>query len=173
MKSSNIKYILGSIAFILIQVSILKNVVLFDVAFCFLYVIILLGIPLSVGRVWQLIIGFGVGLTIDIFYNSMGIHAAAGLLLTFIRPVFLQYNFPRTPDPISTPTVKNTGLSWYLGYSFFLVFLHHCVIFFIEASNKSLFFLTLYKILASTIFTVLIIIIVQYLTVSGRKERLL
>ncbi|MCX2744526.1 Rod shape-determining protein MreD [Mangrovivirga sp. M17] len=164
---------MGSLLIILIQITILKNIVLFDVAFCFLYVAILLNIPFTVGRVWQLVIGFLVGLLIDVFYNSIGIHASACLLLTFVRPIYLQYNFPRTPDPINIPNVKNTGFSWYLGYSFFLVFLHQCVIFFVEASNKSLFFLTLYKVFASTIFTVLVILIVQYLTVSGRKERLL
>ncbi|MBC7921066.1 MAG: hypothetical protein H7Z75_08225 [Ferruginibacter sp.] len=54
------------------------------------------------------------------------------------------------------------GPPWFLSYALVLVFIHHAFLFFLEAANPSLFWPALFKTMASTTFTTLVIVIVQY-----------
>ena len=86
MDSRNIPYqIIIFLAYVAIQVLFVRNLVLFDTAFCFVYVAFLLLIPLETGPLILMLLGFLTGFVIDIFYDSLGIHSAACVLLTFIQ----------------------------------------------------------------------------------------
>ena len=76
----------------LFQVLVLKYMVLFGVGFCFLYLMALLFLPLEMGFAGAMITGLVLGLTVDIFYNTTGIHAAASVFIMFIRPYWMAIN---------------------------------------------------------------------------------
>jgi hypothetical protein len=156
---------LNFIVFILVQTLIFKNTVLFGVSFAFLYVAFLLFLSFETTAVYLLLAGFFTGFVIDIFYDSLGVHTAACVLMMFARQFWIKSIIPRGGYEIgSTPTIASLGLQWFTIYSLPLIFIHHFLLFYIEAGGfKGLFFFTLSKVLASMVFTYFTVILYQYL----------
>lgn len=159
------------VVYLVLQVVIMQNVVLFDVAFCFLYVGFLLMLPFDSGPVRLMLLGLLMGLAVDIFYNSFGIHAAASVFIMYLRPYLVSVLAPRGGyEPGMTPKLKVMGLEWFTVYSLILIFLHHLVLFFVEAGGFGMLGYTLLKTAASTVFTFVVILIIQYLFYSSKRS---
>ena len=157
--------------YVLIQVLLLRNFVLFDKAFCFLYIAYLLVLPVETGVLSLMTIGFLLGISIDIFYDSLGIHAAAGVFIMFIRNYWLNMLTPQGGyDSGTSPIIRENGLRWFSIYALPLIFLHHCVLFFTESAGFGLFGFTLSKAFFSTWFTFAVILITQYLFYNKRRS---
>lgn len=164
MSRLGITQIISFILLLTLQVVFLKNVVLFHTAFCFLYISFILLLPIDMNRLILLGVGFGMGLMVDIFYESLGMHAFACVLIMFMRNYYLNMLTPQGGyDSNVRPTLATNGLQWFLVYVTPLVFLHHVVLFFLEAGGFTIFWLTLWKAFASTIFTTFMIVVVQFL----------
>jgi len=158
------------LVYVLVQVAIFENIVLFNKAFCFLYIAFLLVLPLELGRITLMLIGFVTGISVDIFYDSLGIHTAASVLIMYLRPHWLNLITPRGGyENLSIPTLKSVGLDWFSTYAFPLVLIHSFALFYIEAGGFHMFFYTFLKVLFSSVLTFTIIIITQYLFYSGRR----
>ena len=156
--------ILRFIGYIGAQVVLLKDLVVFNSAFCFVYLGFLLFLPLDLGRPAMMLIGFLVGISVDIFYDSLGIHAAASVLLGFLRPTWVNFLTPQGGyDSGVSPRLNKMGFGWFFAYASLLIFVHHIAIFYIEAGGFSLFFFTLVKVFFSTVFTFLVLFLIQLL----------
>lgn len=171
MNNRTIIFQIGSfIAYILIQVIFLRNVVLFDRAFCFIYIGFLLYLPVETNRPLLMGLGFLTGFIVDIFYDSLGIHAAACVLIMFVRNPWLNLLTPQGGfDPGVIPSMRLNGLRWFIMYSAPLIVLHHFALFFIEAAGFTMFGFTLTKVLLSSLFTLVAIIIAQVLFYTTRR----
>ena len=165
MNNQNIPgLVISFFLYLLIQVTLVRNMVLFDVAFCYVYIAFLLLIPFEIGPVVLMIIAFFGGLLIDIFYDTLGIHAAACVLIAFLRPYWTKTVPPRGGYEMGMrPTIKVMGAGWFLTFTLPLIFIHHSVLFFVEAGGLHLFGFTIVKVISSTILTFLVIVIFQYL----------
>lgn len=120
-------------------------------------------LPFETPKVLSLIIAFLLGIAIDMFYDTMGMHAAASVFMAFARPGVLKIFSPRDGYENETkPTIKYLGISWFLSYSSTLIVLHHLVLFYTEIFNFSEFFSTLLRVIISSIFTLLLVVISQY-----------
>jgi hypothetical protein len=151
------------------QVLILKNIVLFNTAFCFLYVAYLFFLPVDSNPLLLMLAGFLLGLTVDVFYDSLGLHAFACVFVMYTRNYWLSSITPQGGYDINdTPSISAHGMQWFLVYTIPLVFMHHAVLFYIEAGGFGMFWFTLWKVITSTIFTTVVTLIVQYLFPSGR-----
>ena len=64
-----------------LQILIVRNLVLFDYGFCFLYVACILLMPAEINQTALLLLAFLTGVIVDTFYNTLGIHAAATVLM--------------------------------------------------------------------------------------------
>jgi hypothetical protein len=169
MSRISIIQIISFFIYLLYQVLILKNIVLFNTAFCFLYVAYLLFLPVEANPVFLMFVGFLMGFAIDIFYDSPGLHAFACVLVMYVRNYWLASITPQGGyDSSSTPSIAINGIQWFLMYTVPLVFLHHAVLFFVEAGGFGMFWFTMWKIITSTLFTTLVTVIVQFLFPSGR-----
>ena len=152
------------ISYVGIQVILLKNLVVFDVAFCFVYIGFLLFLPLDTSRPLLMIIGFFLGLTIDIFYDSLGIHAAACVLIGALRPLWVKFLTPQGGYDLGiSPGLVQMRYGWFTAYALILILVHHITIFYVEAGGFSMFFFTLVKVISTAIFTFLVIILFQLL----------
>lgn len=171
MNSKNlIIQVLYFILYIFLQIMFMKNVVLFDKAFCFIYIGFLLLLPFETGTVLLLIIGFFVGLCVDVFYDSLGIHIAASVLMVYIRPYWINLITPRGGYEVGMePTLKLMKFEWFATYALPLIFIHHFALFYIETGGFSLFFFTFVKVVASVLFTFTAIVLLQYLFYSSRR----
>lgn len=154
----------------LVQGLILQNVVAFDMAFCFAYVAFLLCLPVDLNILVLLGLGFVTGLNVDIFYDSIGMHAAASVFIMFVRNYWLNMITPQGGYDVGTiPSISLNGWQWFVGYTVPLLFAHHAVLLFIESSSFSLFGFTLAKVILSTIFSTIAIIIIQYLFYRSKR----
>lgn len=170
MIRSGIVHIVLFFVYVLIQVMLLKNLVLFDSAFCFLYVSFILLLPFELSTTLTILVGFLLGFTIDIFYSSIGIHAFATVLMSYLRNYWLSVITPQGGYDIgNSPTIATNGVQWFLVYAIPLVFIHHFVLFFLEASGFDMFWFTMLKIMGSLLFTMTVIVFLQFLVPQRRK----
>lgn len=169
MTRDKIIQVISFFIYLLYQVLILKNIVLFNTAFCFLYVAYLFFLPVDTNNLVLMIVGLLMGICIDMFYDSIGLHAAACVFVMYVRNYYLSAITPQGGyDSSATPSIATNGIQWFLIYTFPLVFLHHAVLFYIEAGGFDMFWFTLWKIITSAIFTTVVTVIVQFLFPSGR-----
>jgi hypothetical protein len=170
MNRSIIANVFSFIFYLLVQVLILKNLALFNVAFCFLYVLFLLALPVATNSLLLMAIAFLMGIGIDTFYDSLGLHAFAMVLIAYLRNYWLAIITPQTGyDTETSPLLETNGVQWFLVYATPLIFLHHFALFFLEAASFNLFWNTLLKVLSSTLFTLIAILIVQLITGSRKS----
>ncbi|MBN3521464.1 rod shape-determining protein MreD [Algoriphagus lutimaris] len=154
----------------LVQILFLKNLALFGIAFCFLYLVGILSLPFQIREIPLLLISFGVGLTIDVFYDTLGLHASAATLLAFLRPLWLKIIRPNGGyDDSTQPTLQEMGLGWFISYSLPLTFAFCLLFFTADQWGSGAFLGILNKSLFSSIFTVLLAIIVQLLFFKRRR----
>lgn len=165
-----LNYSLSFLIYFLVQVFILKDLVLFGYAFSFLYVFFLLNLPHEVPTIPLLLIGFSLGLLIDLFYDSFGIHAASTVFLAFVRNSWIKIIMPTGGyDDNVPPTLLNMGLAWYIFYSIPLILIHHFMFFYIDSLGTHLYFPLVTRILSSMIFTFLLGSIVQAIFYKKQK----
>lgn len=154
-----------------IQVLVLNNIQLGGFINPFLYVLFLLTLPVNIPKVMLLIVAMGCGLVIDMFQNTVGMHASACLVLAYVRPGWLKIIAPRDGyDTDAVPSIRQFSFGWFLAYSALLVFVHHFALFFIEVFRLSEFWNTLLRIVLSSAVTLLLIIIVQFLTYRPERK---
>jgi hypothetical protein len=111
-----------------------------------------------------LLIGFALGLIIDIFYDSLGVHASACVFTAFIRPLLLQLIEPRGGYPINvSPTKFHFGTRWFLLYSGIALFLHLLFYFSIEVFTFVYFLEIWLKTIFSFIFSFLTVLLYIFL----------
>lgn len=165
-----ISILLTGFLYLVFQVLVLKNLVLFGTAFCFLYVSYIVLLPLDLKTIPTLLISFFLGMGVDIFYDTLGIHTAALLVVGFVRHRWLVVLVPTGGyDDDLQPSLLNMGLGWFLSYSIPLVLIHHTLFFYIESLGTDLFFTSLQKVIASAIFVIVMSIIVQLLLYRRRR----
>lgn len=158
--------------YVLMQVLLVSRLVLFERGWCFLYLGFLLFLPLATPIVVQLLLGFALGLTLDIFDDTGGLHAAAAVLLAFLRPWVLRLLTPRDGyDAQDSVNVHQMGWQWFGVYLSLLVFLHHLAFFLLQLGSFRYFGLTLGKIGLSWLFSCLALLIVQLLFFPVRRGR--
>src|ERR1700758_5472431 len=108
-----LKNILRIIVFILVQVSIIKHLDLGSFINPFLYVICILMLPINMNKGWVVLTAFAVGLIVDMFYNTMGMNAAACVFMAYSRPWVLSIYAPNGEYEItSKPNIQSMGLTW-------------------------------------------------------------
>lgn len=171
MNRGVVSYIFFFIIYLAAQILFVRNLVLMNFAFCYIYVAFLLLMPLEINPIFYMLIGFATGIITDYFYNTMGIHTAACILITYLRPFILRFLTPRGGyEQGVEPTLKSMGFEWFIVYSAIFILIHHLALFYIEASEFSLFFFTFGKVIMSTIFTLVILVVTQYLFYYPRKS---
>ncbi len=161
---------LNFIVYLVLQILIVRNLVLFEVSFCYLYVGFLLLLPFETSAMLCMVLGFAVGLVVDIFYNTFGMHAAACVFVMYVRQYWIGSIMPRGGyDAGVTPSPRALGLRWFITYAFPLTLLHHLLLFFIEIGSFDLFYFTFVKALASTVFTLVMVVVIDYILQSSRR----
>lgn len=161
------------ILLVLLQGLILNEVNLWHgTAIPYLYVLFLLMLPLETPRWLELILGLLLGLTIDMFTNTLGLHASACVVLAYVRPLYLNAIAPRDGYEFGQrPGIQDFGLSWFIKYAGVLILIHHLWLFYVEIYSFKGFFNTLLRVLASSALTLILSIIGQYLIMTKKSAR--
>jgi cell shape-determining protein MreD len=166
-----IRNIFRFITLVLVQVLIIKNIELGRFINPFIYVLFLIILPFETPKWALLFIAFFLGITIDMFYDTAGLHAAACVFMGYIRPGVLKLFSPRDGYESGTqPTVQYLGVPWFLSYAGILVLAHHLILFYMEIFRFSEFFSTFLRVIISSVFTMILIVVIQYLF-NRKKEQ--
>jgi len=151
-----------------IQIILLRNLSFYNLATPFVYVLFLLLLPFGMPNILLYLIAFGTGLSMDAFYDTLGVHAAACVTLVFVRIQFISISVNRDGFDEPEPTLGNMGFKWFSLYSLLCIFSHHLVLFLLEAFKISELSYTLMRCLTSGIFTWFIIILIEFLFYNRR-----
>lgn len=159
------------IGVVLLQVLILNNVQLSGYINPYFYVLFILLLPIEIPSLALLLLGFVLGLSIDIFSHTIGMHTAASVFLAFCRPYVLKFMAPREGYDFGlTPGIRDFGLVWFASYTSILVVFHHTAYFFLEMYRITDFFDTLARVLLSAVFTIILVLLAQYISYKDKRE---
>ncbi len=155
MNTQTLFKVIGTVLlYLFLQVFIVRNLVFFEVAFCFVYISIILFLPSNTPVSVVLLIAFLTGLSVDMFYNTAGMHASASLLLAFLRSYIIKVLFPtKGLDTELVISLDGMGMERFIRYIVILTFIHHLYLFFLEAGSLNYFLNTSLKVVASVMFT--------------------
>ena len=160
---SRIKYPVMFVTLVLIQVLLLNQVNFGGFLNPYIYVLFILLLPVSLPRYQVLLLSFFTGLAIDWFSNTPGLHASATVLMGFLRSPVISMTTQRESEQSDYPGLHHTGWRWFVTYISILVVIHHFFLFFLDVFSFENFFRTLLRSMASTVFTVVIIVLSQFL----------
>lgn len=159
------------VIFLVIQVLICNRIGWFGFLIPQLYILPLLLLPLEISKSLQYLIAFSVGLVVDCFLQTYGIHAMAALILIFIRPyLVLLLNGFKSQDGIFKPIPGIKDFKWLFFYVFFLAFVHQIIITGIETADLHYWFRTIWTSIFNALFTTFFILCCEYLFFNASKK---
>ncbi|MBN1159549.1 MAG: rod shape-determining protein MreD [Bacteroidales bacterium] len=158
------KYLLLFLILIAAQLLAFDNIEFSGYINPYVYILFVLLLPFEIPRALLLLLAFALGLIIDLFLGTPGVHSSATVLMAFMRPVILVVFAPQDGYQKGTnPRIACYGLEWFVKYAATLVIIHHFTLFYLEVLSLDHFINTLLRILASAAFTLLILVLSQFL----------
>jgi rod shape-determining protein MreD len=150
--------IVSFVVLVLVQVLVLNNIHFMGYINPYVYVLFILLLPVRFSRLFTLILAFVLGLIIDAFSNTYGIHAFSTVLIAFLRPftINLFANIEEDTNPI--PSFNSFGVFAFSKYVITLVFIHHASFFLLEIFSFTAFGYTLLRIVLNTLITTAILL---------------
>ena len=128
----------------------------------YLYILFILLYPINNNRALFIFLSFLLGLSIDLFLDSGGVHAAACVTIAYIRPIFLKFSFGMMYDH-QTIKISSSELGQRLTYFSLMTLVHHVILFCLEVFSASKILLILKKSLFSSIFTIILCVLITIL----------
>jgi rod shape-determining protein MreD len=156
-----IQNIIRFLLLVLFQVLVLNNIEFLGFINPYLYILFILSLPVQTPRWFALLLAFVLGLTIDTFSNTMGMHAFASVLICFLRNGIIKLFISIEEGNNPTPSLHTFGISAYIKYVVLMVFIHHTTLFYLEAFTLAHFWIITSKIVLSSLLTILLILGIQ------------
>jgi hypothetical protein len=158
--------IVSVIRFILlvaIQVFLLKNTGYYNISIPYLYILFILLLPFNIPNGLLFLLAFATGLTVDVFYDTLGLHALACSVMAFVRVIFISITVQRDGfDNEPEPRLGIMGFRWFVFYAIILAFFHHLILFTFEAFRISEFGYTMIRVLLSSLLTTFLILVTEF-----------
>jgi rod shape-determining protein MreD len=139
----------------------------------YFYFIFILWLPFKTRRWVILLIGFLLGFAVDMFYKTPGLHAAASVLIAYLRPFVINLLFPKeaTEWGNEEPNRLSMGALPFTTYVILLTILHNLYLIFLEWMQFGSFFYFLGKLIATSLVSLLLILISELLVNRRKKVR--
>jgi len=156
---------------VFLQVFLFKNITVYDLSIPYPYILIILLLPFETPNIVLFPVAFITGLTIDAFYDTPGLHAAACTLLAFVRISFINITVQKDGfDNDPEPTLSIMGFRWYFTYILVLTLIHHFFLFNLEVFRISELQYTFVRFLLSSVFTVFLMLLSGLLFYRKRER---
>lgn len=157
------------IVLLLVQVVVLSHINFMGFVNPYVYILFIILYPIKNNRMLFILLSFLLGLLVDMFLDSGGIHAAASVTIAFIRPVALKTSFGAVYEHQALK-FNSIALGQRITYITTLTFIHHLVLFSLEFFNLSKIILILKSTLFSSIFTIILCVLMTILFSSSNKK---
>lgn len=153
---------------VLIQVLVLNNINFLGYINPYIYILFIILFPIKNNRLLFIFLSFLLGLAVDLFLDSGGVHATACVTAAYVRPVILKFAFGIAYEH---QTVKFSSTEFGQRFTYFsiITIIHHLILFSLEIFNTSKILLILKKSLFSSIFTILLCLLITIL--FSRKHK--
>lgn len=169
-----VKNILRAILFMLVQCFVLDKIRLHQMVTPYIYFLFILWLPFKMQRGWLMLIAFLYGFLLDGFRQNPGFHAAACVLIAYIRPFLVNIFIPQegADNNFEEPSIKSMGgIIPYAIFMTVLCFIHNAWLFLLEAWQFGNIWYFLVKTVLSTIISILLIIVTELIFVRKQKYR--
>ena len=153
---------------VLLQVIVLNHINFLGYINPYIYILFILVYPFTGNKSLLIFLSFLLGLSVDIFGDSGGIHAAASVFIAYARPAALKFSFGLSYEH-NTIKINKAPLNQRILYITVMVLLHHLILFSLEIFSFSHILLVLKSTLFSGIFST--ILIVCALILFSRKSQ--
>lgn len=162
----------GLIFLILFQVLVLNKLNVSVYIHPYVYPMFLILLPFETPKWIMLPLAFAVGITIDMFNNTAGMHAAACVFIAYARPWLIKAYTPITGyENVSSPSISQLGVVWFALFTLTVIFIHHTIYYLLQIFVlNDLGFLFL-KIVLSTLVSTLLIVIFAFLFAKRKANR--
>lgn len=158
------------VVLVLVQILILNNIHFLRIATPFLYLYFILKMPVGMSQAKVVFFSFLIGLVIDTFSNTPGMHAAACTLAGFIREPLIHLLVGKDLPEGIYPSYKTFGHGGFFRYVLLFVVIHHVALFLIESLTFfDPMFLAL-RIAASVLTTTLLICTIEAFNIESQKS---
>jgi hypothetical protein len=171
--SPAVKYIFRAILLLFIQYMLSTMVPLGGFITPYMYFIFILWLPFSMSRVWLMIVGAIYGLFFGYLVLSPGIHAAACVLIAYLRPFMLSVLLPREVKELNytEPSIKSMGFAPYGVYATILVLVHHTYLIFLQWLSVGNFMHFFVKAILTSLVSIVLVGIIEAIVVRSQKTR--
>ncbi|MBP1668577.1 MAG: rod shape-determining protein MreD [Bacteroidetes bacterium] len=163
MSKGPIPIIIQFVVLVLLQLLLFNNIRFSGFINPYVYVLFFILLPFDFSGSLMLVLGLAMGLILDLFMGTPGVHSLATVLIAFVRPGVLNLIAPHDGYDLNTlPRVSQMGLIWFVKYAAIIIVIHHLVLFYAEVFSFSHFFFTLLKVFLSSVFTLVFIVLSQF-----------
>jgi hypothetical protein len=155
---------------VLVQGLVVNNIQLNEYLNPMVYPIMIMMLPFEMSAIATMLVALVLGVSVDAFSNTFGLHASAAVFIGYLRPTILKYIQPKEGyDNTLLPIIPDMGIVWFLIYSSVMILLHHLWFFSFEILRFDLILLILGKTFLSFILSLLLIIVFQYIFYKPSK----
>jgi rod shape-determining protein MreD len=163
MINSALRYGVLFIVLVLLQLVLFNNIQFSGYVNPYIYIMFILILPVELPSWGLLMLAFLLGIIVDFFSGSPGMHSSATVFAAFIRPSVLRIVAPRDGYVAhAQPAMSSYGLKWFVVYAALMILIHHLVLFYLEVFRFTDFFRTLLRVLLSSFFTLAFVVIIEY-----------
>jgi rod shape-determining protein MreD len=142
----------------LLQVLLFDQLQLWGACHPYIYLLCLLMMPITLSPIVDMLIGAGIGLIMDVFCNSLGIHTASCILIMFLRPYLLGVILNDKDRLNEQVSLRAIGMEAFIKYTVTLVLIHHLTVFSLAAWSWQHIGFVLLETLVSSAITIFVII---------------
>lgn len=156
--------LLRFVVLVVVQVLLVNHIRLGGYVHPYIYLIFVMLLPLNISG-WQLLLsGFGIGLVIDLFMGTPGMHAGATTMMAFCRPGIIKIVSGSLKfDNITEPNLVQLDFYWFMRYTFCMVLVHNFTYFMLEGFSFHLVGQALLCILVSVPVSMFLILMILLL----------
>jgi rod shape-determining protein MreD len=168
MNSTLLVNIFRFVLLLAVQILVFNNMNFWGYVNAFPYILFIILYPVNGNKTGLLVASFLLGLIMDLFSNSGGVHATACVILAYFRPFFFKFSFGLSYE---YQTVKLNDVLTPERFTFILlsVITHNFILFLLESFQISFFLDVLLRTLLSTVFTMISCIILIYLIKPNKR----
>jgi hypothetical protein len=162
------------VVFILVQYFVLFQIhPLHRFVVPYVYFLYILWLPFSMGRSGLMLVSFLFGITLDYFTQTPGLHAAACVLIAYLRPFVVNILIPQegAEQNYKSPSPVSMGWAPYFIYVVVLTLVHNIYLVLLEWLQFGSFLYFLGKVLATSGISIMLILIAELLFFRKEKFR--
>lgn len=154
-----------------VQVVLLKNMSIYNLNIPLPYILFILLLPFKTPNWLLFFLAFTMGISVDLFSNTLGLHATACTIMAFFRIFYLGVTVHHDPlETQVTPNLSTMRFRWFFFYTLILSIIHHFFLFFFEVFNSTEIIDILIRVVISTSFTLLVIFTMELLFYNKKSR---